>query len=629
MAVSERQLEPLPLTQVRITGGFWKGRLDTNRTKTIPHIYRMLEQTGRLGALRLTYRSGDPDPPHIFWDSDIAKWLEAASCSLATHRHPALKKRLDATIALLAKAQQPDGYLNSHFTTVEPEKRWTNLRDGHELYCAGHLIEAGVAHFEATGERTLLDIVCRYADYIDSVFGPGKRTGYPGHEEIELALMRLYRASGRERYLRLAGYFIDERGREPHFFDAEAEARGEQPFRHRHGDRTLRYWQAHLPVRRQREAVGHAVRAMYLYAGLADLAAATGDEPLLAACRRLWQNVALRKLYVTGGVGAHHHGESFGRNHALPNESAYAETCAAIGLVFFAHRMLQIEADGAYADVMERALYNGVLSGVGLDGRTFFYVNPLASVGDHHRQRFFGCACCPPNLARLLASLGTYLYSAAADALYVHLYAASRATADVAGRTVTVTQETDYPWDGHVGLTLNLDRSAKFSLRLRVPGWCKEFTVKVNGNPAAARVRKGYATLRRAWNDGDTVTLTLAMPVERIVAHPAVAEDLGRVALARGPVVYCLEQCDHQAPVRRASLPDEARLTARFMPRVLGGCVVINGAGLAPSPSGWKKALYRRAEAVGPARTTKIRAIPYALWDNRKVGPMTVWMPRA
>jgi len=629
MPVSDCRMAPLPLTQVRITGGFWKTRLDTNRTSTIPHIHRMLKETGRLDALRLAWKPGDENPPHIFWDSDVAKWLEAASCTLATHPNAAMRKRVDETIALLAKAQQPDGYLNVHFTVVEPEKRWTNLRDWHELYCAGHLIEAGVAHFEATGKRTLLDVVCRYADCIASTFGPGKRNGYPGHEEIELALMRLYRVTGEERYLRLAEHFIDERGREPHFFDTEAEARGEQPLRHRQGDRTLDYWQAHRPVRKQREAVGHAVRAMYLVSGMADLAAATGDEPLLTACRRLWQNVALGKLYVTGGVGAQHRGEAFGRSHDLPNESAYAETCAAIGLVFFAHRMLRIDADGAYADVMERALYNGVLSGVGLDGRTFFYVNPLASAGDHHRRPFFGCACCPPNLARLLASLGTYVYSAADDALHVHLYAASRATAEVASRKVAVTQETDYPWDGDVALKVGLDRPAKFSLRLRVPGWCRKFTVTVNGKPTSVRTAKGYATLRRVWNDGDTVTLALAMPVERIVAHPAVAEDLGRVALARGPIIYCLEQCDHQAPVRTIALPGKALLTARYVRRVLGGCVVIEGTGLAPTPSGWKGTLYRRAGEVAPPRPTRIRAVPYALWDNRKPGAMTVWMPRA
>ncbi|HUS46349.1 MAG TPA: beta-L-arabinofuranosidase domain-containing protein [Phycisphaerae bacterium] len=629
MALANRKMQPLALAQVRIADGFWRPRLDVNRTASIPHIYALLKKTGRLDALRLAWKPGDENPPHIFWDSDTAKWLEAASYSLAACPDAALEKHADAVIDLLAKAQQPDGYLNVHFTVVEPDRRWTNLRDWHELYCAGHLIEAGVAHFEATGKRTLLDTVCRYADHIDSVFGPGKRTGYPGHEEIELALAKLYRVTDEERYLRLAEYFIDERGRRPHFFDEEAEARGEQPLRHRQGDRSLEYWQTHLPVREQSEVVGHAVRAMYLYSGMADLAAETGDEPLLAACRRLWQNVALRKLYITGGVGARHGGESFGRNHELPNESAYAETCAAIGLVFFAHRMFQTEADGACADVMERALYNGVLSGISLDGRKFFYVNPLASAGDHHRRPFFGCACCPPNLARLLASLGTYVYSASDDAFYVHLYVASQATAEVAGRKVAVTQETDYPWNGDVALVIGLDRSAKFSLRLRVPGWCRKFTVAVNGKRAAVRVTKGYATLRRVWKDGDTVTLAMAMPVERVAAHPAVAEDMGRVAITRGPIVYCLEQCDHRAPVRSIALPDMTRLTARFARRILGGCVVIEGSGLAPAPSGWKGNLYRRAADLGAPRPTKIRAIPYFLWDNRKAGAMTVWLPRA
>ena len=622
------KMEPLALGQVRIADTFWAPRIEVNRTGSIPHIHRMLAETGRLDALRLGWKTGDPNPPHIFWESDVAKWLEAAAYSLATHPDPTLEKQVDETIALLAGAQQADGYLNVHFTVVEPGKRWTNLRDWHELYCAGHLIEAGVAHFEATGKRTLLDIVTRYADYIDSVFGPGKRTGYPGHEEIELALMKLYRATGHERYLRLAEYFLDERGREPHLFDVEAAARGESPPMHPQGGLGLDYWQAHAPVREQHEAVGHAVRAMYLASGMADLVAETGDEPLRKACRALWESAALRKLYLTGGVGARHHGEAFGRHYELPNESAYAETCAAIALVFFSHRMLQIEADGRYADVMERALYNGVLSGMSLDGMKYFYVNPLASAGDHHRQPFFGCACCPPNLARLLASLGTYAYSAADDALYVHLYAAGQAAADVAGWHVSLTQETDYPWDGTVALRLAMDGRARFSLCLRVPGWCTKWQLKVNGKSVPARLRRGYITIRRVWQDGDRATLALAMPVERIVAHPLVADDAGRVALQRGPIVYCLEQCDHPAPVRSMTLPDKARLTARPAPRLLGGCVVIEGTGRTPAPSGWKADLYRRAAEVGRDQPTRLRAVPYFLWDNRKAGAMTVWMAR-
>ena len=624
MPVPNRKMRPLALADVTIADAFWQPRIEVNRRSSIPHIYRMCKETGRIDALRLQWKPGDPNPPHVFWDSDVAKWIEAASYSLATHPDADLDRQVDETIALAASAQQSDGYLNTHFTVVEPEKRFTNLRDWHELYCAGHLIEAAVAHFHATGKRTFLDVVCRYADYIDSVFGPGKRTGYPGHEEIELALVKLHHATGRERYLRLARYFIDERGRKPYLYDAEALARDDtKPDWANH-----EYRQSHLPVREQKEAVGHAVRAMYLYSGMADVAAETGDASLLAACRRLWESVVQRKLYVTGSIGARHHGEAFGDNYELPNESAYAETCAAIGLVLFAHRMLQMEADGRYADVLEQALYNGVLAGMSLDGAKYFYVNPLASAGGHHRQEFFGCACCPPNIARLLASLGTYAYSASDDALYVHLYAAGQAKASVAGQPVTLTIETAYPWDGRVAATLAVGKPARFDLCLRVPGWCGRFKVRVNGKPAAARVKKGYATIRRRWADGDRVTLDLEMPVRQVVAHPAVADDAGRVAIARGPLVYCLEQCDHRAPVRSILLPAAARLKARFDPRTLGGCVVIEGPALAPTPAGWKGRLYRNAADAGAPKPTRIRAVPYFLWDNRKPGEMTVWVAR-
>ncbi|MBE3069395.1 MAG: glycoside hydrolase family 127 protein [Planctomycetes bacterium] len=619
-----RRIRPLPLADVTIDDAFWRPRVETNRRTSIPHIHQMLKETGRLDALRLTWKPGDPNPPHVFWDSDVAKWVEAASYSLATCPDAALERQVDETIALLASAQQSDGYLNTHFTVVEPDKRFTNLRDAHELYCAGHLIEAGVAHFQATGKRALLDVVCRYADYIDSVFGEGKRAGYPGHEEIELALVKLYHATGQERYLRLAEYFIDERGRKPYLYDAEAKARGDT--RPDWADREYR--QAHLPVRDQREAVGHAVRAMYLYSGMADLAAETGDAPLLAACKHLWESVVQHKLYVTGAIGARHHGEAFGRSYELPNASAYAETCAAIGLVLFAHRMLQIEADARYADVMERALYNGVLSGMSLDGAKYFYENPLASAGTHHRKPFFGCACCPPNIARLLASLGLYAYSAADDAAYVHLFVAGTARMTLAGRPVTLTVETGYPWDGKVDVRLGLEAAATFRLCLRVPGWCGRHTVRINGKAVKARVRRGYVMFRHRWADGDRVTLDLAMPVERVAAHPLVVNDVGRVALARGPLVYCLEQCDNRPPVQTVILPDRAHLAARFQRRVLGGCTILEGKALAPTPAGWKGALYRPSTVPPVVKATRVRAIPYFLWDNRKPGAMTVWLPR-
>ena len=623
------RLRPLPLDRVKLTAGFWAKRCRTNRLRTIPHVHDMLRRTGRIEALKLKWRPGEPRRPHQFYDSDTAKWLEAACYSLATHPDRDLKRRVDTVIDLLARAQRPDGYLNSYFLQVAPRRRWSNLRDMHALYCAGHLIEAGVAHFQATGQRSLLDVVCRYADLIDSVFRRGRRAGYPGHQEIELALVRLYRATGRRRYLKLAKLFVDRRGRRPDFFDAEAKARGENP-RRAARRRSYEYYQAHLPVRRQRVVTGHAVRAMYLYSAMADLAGETGDGELLAACRRLWRNLAERRMYVTGGIGSTSACEGFTADYDLPNANAYAETCAAIGLVFWARRMLNLTADGRYADVMERALYNGVLGGVSLDGRRFFYVNPLAHSGrqgEGHRQEFFGCACCPPNIARMIASIGAYVYSAGERAAYVHLYAAGQATAEIAGREVTIVQQTDYPWDGRVTITVRPAGAPRFDLMLRIPGWCRRHTLKINGRRAAAKVTKGYARIRRQWRDGDRAELSLAMPVERVEANPKVPQDVARVAIQRGPVVYCLEQVDNAADVHAILLPDSAELTARFKPKLLGGAVAITGGGLAADGRGWAGRLYRPSRGL-TTRPVRITAVPYCLWDNRAKGAMVVWLPR-
>jgi DUF1680 family protein len=593
-------LGALPLNAVTIDDAFWSPRLRTNRDVTIPHAYALCKRSGRIDAFRLNWRPGKPRKPHYFWDSDVAKWVEAAAYSLATAPDAALRRKLDHVIKLIAGAQQADGYLNVYFTVVEPARRWTNLRDWHELYCAGHLIEAGVAHFEATGQRTLLDVVCRYADHIDATFGPDQRTGYPGHEEIELALVKLYRATGEKRYLDLATYFINERGRRPHFYDAEARARGEDPS-HWEWDYTKN--QSHQPVRRQREAVGHAVRAMYLYSGIADVAAESGDASLLTACKRLWKSVTRRKMYVTGGIGSVRRGEALGPDYFLPAEAAYAETCAACGLVFFAHRMLQIERHRDYADVMERALYNGVLSGVSLHGRRFFYENPLASAGGHHRQEWFDCACCPPNLARLLASLGRYIYSIDAHALYVHLYVGGAAEFVLHHQSVRVIQQTRYPWHGDATFTLELAQPLTFDFMLRVPGWCAKHSVHINGRRVNPSLRRGYLRLRRRWSSGDRVELTLEMPIRRITAHPRVADVRGKFALQRGPLLFCVEQCDIGHDPREVILSARTRLAAEFDPRLLGGTIVIHG-----SDHG-----------------ARFCAIPYPLWDNRDPGTMAVF----
>ncbi len=623
------RIVPVPFTAVVIDDGFWAPRQRVNRERTIPFEYRQCKETGRIDAFRLDWRPGQEPVPHIFWDSDVAKWIEAASYSLATHDDPALDALLDEVIALIAAAQQPDGYLNVHFTVVEPGKRWTNLRDAHELYCAGHLIEAAVAHFQATGKRTLLDVLCRYADHIAETFGrgPGQKRGYPGHPEIELALVKLYRCTGERRYLALAQYFVDERGQSPHYFDQERLARGETisifgpAFSRMY---THEYNQSHKPVREQDRPVGHAVRAMYLYSAMADLAGELGDAGLRAAGERLWQHLVERLMYVTGGIGTSRQNEGFTADYDLPNATAYCETCAAIGLVFWAHRLLQLDCDRRYADVMERALYNGVISGVSLEGERFFYVNPLASNGSHRRQAWFDCACCPPNLARLLASLGQYVYSQGDDEAVVHLYVQGEARLRLAGQSVTLRQETRYPWDGQVRLTVRLEEPARFTLKLRVPGWCREATLAIGGKAVPMELERGYARISREWRDGDAVTLDLAMPIERVYAHPRVSADAGRVALQRGPIVYCLEQVDNGPDLEAIALPRDARLEATFEPELLGGVVTISGFGLRRVVEDFAGQLYRSA----PARVmpVPIKAIPYCVWENRAPGEMAVWL---
>ena len=630
-SVRSRLQSPRP-ADVEIRGGFWGRRVEVKRRASVPHVYEMCRTTGRLAAMDVR-RPGGRRRPHPFFDSDVAKWLEAAAYCLAANPDAKLKRRVDAVARLFARAQRPDGYLNTYFTQVEPRRRWTNLRDRHELYCAGHLIEAAVAHADATGESTLLDVACRLADHIDATFGRSKRAGYPGHEEIELALVRLYRATAERRYLDLARYFVDARGRRPYFFDAEAKARGDDPADDHH--RTYEYCQAHLPVREQRSVVGHAVRAMYLYSAMADLAGETHDAALLAACRRLWDSLTRRRMYVTGGVGPAAANEGFTTDYDLPNDTAYAETCAAVALVFWARRMLELTADAAHADVMERALYNGALAGVSLDGRKFFYGNPLACAasgrtghrGPPRRQDFFGCACCPPNIARLIASVGTYACAVGDGAVYVHLYAAGVARLRVGDTPVTVCQETDYPWSGDVAVTVTPAQPADFALNLRIPDWCRTHSVRLNGKPVRPRIVKGYARIRRRWSPGDTVALSLAMPVERIAADPNVRAAAGKVALQRGPIVYCLEQPDHAADVHSILLPDSSKLTARFDARLLGGVTVVEAAARAASPAGWRGRLYRPANDTKTVRA-RIRAIPYFAWANRKAGAMTVWIPR-
>jgi DUF1680 family protein len=603
-----------------------------NREQTIPHEYKQCKDTGRIDAFLLNWKQGMVPKPHYFWDSDVAKWIEAASYSLATHPDAELDALLDEVIEKIAGAQQKDGYLNTYFIQVEPENRWVNLGMWHELYCAGHLMEAAVAHFEATGKRKFLDVMCRYADYIDSVFGPGKRYGCPGHEEIELALVKLYHATGERRYLKLSQFFLDQRGQKPSFFKREMERlRPEQAGGNRHffgeGDNFhSEYCQDHLPVREQSEVVGHAVRAMYLYCGMADVANETGDQGLLRACERLWNNVCRKRMYITGGIGPSGSNEGFTQDYDLPNASAYAETCAAVGLVFWNHRMLQLQGDGRFADVMERALYNGTISGVSLDGKKFFYVNPLESRGNHHRQDWFGCACCPPNIARLIASIGGYIYSQSEKDAYVHLYVQGSGILQIGSKQVVLRQETDYPWDGTIRISVNPDEPTVFGLNLRIPEWSRNAELTVNGETVdlEAITSLGYARIEREWKSGDEVELVLPMPVERIEAHPAVRQNIGYIALQRGPVVYCLEQVDNRIPLHRIVLPRDSELKVHFEKKLLGGIAVIKGEALVVDDSDWDNMLYRAEPSK--LKPFEITAIPYYAWDHREPGEMRVWL---
>jgi len=646
----QQTMKPVSPKQVRIDDPLWTRYDKLVREVVIPYQYEALhdnvpgaEPSYSVNNFRIAAgRTKGEFGGLVFQDSDLAKYLEAVGYSLMTNPDPELERKADELIDLVAEAQQPDGYLNTYFTVKEPGKRWTNLQECHELYSAGHMMEAAVAYYEATGKRKLLDVMCRFADHVDEVFGPedGKLRGYDGHQEIELALVKLYGATGNERYLRLARFFIDERGQQPNFFEREWEQLGRVS--HWNGNRfklDLKYHQAHLPVREQSEAVGHAVRALYMYAGMADLALIDGDRPLYDACVRLWNNTVKKQMYVTGGVGSNHEREAFSVDYELPNDTAYAETCASIALILFASRMLRIEAKGEYGDVLERALYNTVLAGMSQDGKHYFYVNPLEvwpsackhNPGKHHvksvRQPWFGCACCPPNAARLLASLGQYAYGTGGDTIYTHLYVGGELTTEAGGTLVTLRQQSDYTWKGQVQLTVTPASAAVFTLALRIPGWARDgFELRVNGEPlsASAVVKDGYAYVTRQWQAGDRVDLALPMQPRWIESHPHVRANAGKVAIQRGPLVYCLEEADNGAPVASlAVLPGEP-LTERYDAAFFGGAVLLEGAAYRDHAGDWGDDLYR--EAARRADRTTFTAIPYFLWGNRGEGDMAVWV---
>ncbi len=638
-------------TETNIRDAFWSPYRELVRAAVIPYQWAAMndrvagaEPSHVIENFRIAAGRAKGDfYGFVFQDSDLAKWLETVAYSLAEKRDAELEALADEAIDLVAAAQGADGYLNTYFSITSPEDRWTNLHEAHELYCAGHFIEAGVAYWEATGKRQLLDVVRRFADLIDATFGieEGKRRGYCGHPEIELALVRLYEATGEERYLRLARYFVDERGREPYWFDIEAKRRGGTHILSEFAKFDRAYLQAHARVRDQRDAVGHAVRVVYLFSAAADLARLTGDEGLAEACRRIWRSITGRRMYVSGGIGSAAFGESFSGDWDLPNDSMYTETCASVGMAFFARRMLDLEPHRRYADVLELELYNGALSGIARDGKSYFYVNPLevrpaacaANPTLKHvkpvRQAWYPCACCPPNIARLIASLDRYVYGTRDDDLFVHLYVGGAGRFRVGGAEVTLVQETAYPYEGAVKITVRAAAPAAFRLRLRVPAWCSSYACAVDGTAAEGRPgADGYLCLDRTWRGETAVELRLDMPVRLLRAHPAVAADAGKVAVARGPLVYCAEEADNGPELHNLSIPRGTEFRAEYVPDLLGGTVVVRGPALRRSAAGWDaEALYAPAES----RTEEVAlvAVPYALWCNREPGEMAVWLREA
>lgn len=621
-------IRPVAFTQVQIGDAFWAPRIETNRRVTIPYAFRMCEETGRVDNLRKA--GGTMTGPYLgrrFNDSDIFKAMEAAAYALAQHPDPALEATMDSLTAIIGRAQEADGYLYAA-RTVDPAhpapgagaERWVHLQGSHELYNVGHLYEAAVAYDQATGKRALLDIALRNADLVDRVFGPGKRLDTPGHQEIEIGLPKLFRVTGDPRYLDLARFFLDQRGREhaslPYPDTSRFAIYNGRPYK-----------QDHLPVLEQREAVGHAVRAGYQYAAMADVAALTGDTAYVTAIDRLWEDVVSGKMYLTGGIGSRYVSEALGDRYELPNDSAYTETCASVANVLWNQRMFLLHGDAQYIDVLERTLYNGLLSGVSLSGDRFFYQNPLASAGGYERSEWFDCACCPPNIARFLPSLSGYVYAVDGPRVYVNLYVAGKASVAVDGQALRLIQETAYPWQGRIRLRVETESPQTMELALRIPGWVRDqavpsdlyrfapeehdpITLTVNDEAVAVKPVRGYALIRRAWQSGDEVVLDLPMPVREVLCHEGVAENRGRVAFQRGPLVYCAEEADNgDVPSIRVS--QGTVWTVRSEPELLGGVTVLEGGGL------------RRGEYV------PLKLIPYYAWALRGAGQMAVWLPLA
>lgn len=588
-----KMIEQVDFSHVKINDNFWSPRLKSHVTMTLPVCIDQIEnQTGRIRNFENAAKGTGEHSGIFFDDSDVYKAMEGIAYSLINNPNPELEKKADEWIDKFAAAQQPDGYINTFYTLTGLDKRWINM-DKHEMYCAGHMMEAGVAYYQATGKRKLLDVCIRMADHMMTVFGPNKRHWVAGHEEIELALVKLYKATGNEQYLDFANWLIEERGH------GHGSKGGE-------GEWDPAYYQDDKPVREMTDIAGHAVRCMYLYCGMADVAALKQDTGYIHALDRLWDDVVLRNMYITGGIGSSRHNEGFTEDYDLPNMDAYCETCASIGMVYWNLRMNQFSGDSKYIDVLERSMYNGAIAGISLSGDRFFYVNPLESKGEHHRQAWYGCACCPSQISRFLPSIGNYIYGTSDDAIWVNLYIGNTTELTVNNEKLTLAQETNYPWDGNVKLTVsNVSNAVNTKLKLRIPAWCKKYTLSVNGESASSvSTKKGYAVVDRNLKSGDQITLALDMPIEVIAADPKVKENLNKRAIQRGPLVYCLEEVDNKVDFEQLSLSPNTTFEASFNKSLLNGV----------------------EEIKATTANRQMTFIPYYSWDNREAGQMKVWV---
>jgi len=634
-------IQSVPFTQVSLTDQFWLPRIQTNRTVTIPASFERCESTGRVkNFIMAAQKQGKFCTRYPFDDTDTYKTIEGASFSLALYPDPKLETYIDSLITIIGNAQEPDGYLYTS-RTINPavvhswsgKERWEKERElSHELYNAGHLYEAAVAHFMATKKRNLLDIAVKNADLVCSVFGPGKRSVAPGHEVVEMGLVKLYRVTAKKEYLSTAKFFIEARG---HYTGYDSKSN--DPWKNG------AYWQDHLPVVQQEEAIGHAVRAGYLYAAMADVAALTGDDSLQRAVDKIWNNLVEKKLYVQGGAGAIGNGERYGNNYELPNATAYNETCAAIANVYWNHRMFLLHGDAKYMDLLEKILYNGLLSGIGLDGKSFFYTNAMQITnGFKHadielsRSGWFECSCCPTNLVRLIPSIPGYVYAQKEDNVFVNLFINGTATFNVNKQPIQITQQNQYPWDGDLGFTIQTNTPNAFTLRIRIPGWAKQqampsrlywfanasaasqIPIKVNGQTIEYVIENGYALIRRTWKKGDRVSMQLPMEIRKVKADTNLTDNIGKLALQRGPIVYCAEWADNNGKVANLLLPESSALTAAFKPDLLQGVTVLQG----ELPA----VIIENGNSIS-TRKQPFTAIPYYSWANRGLGEMTVWFP--